>query len=406
MVEDILDVWFESGTTHAFVLEQRADLKWPASLYLEGTDQHRGWFHSSLLESCGTRGRAPYEAVLTHGFVMDEEGRKMAKSLGNTVTPQKVIDQSGADILRLWVMSSDYEEDLRIGPEILKSNVEAYRKLRNTMRFMLGNLHGFSDAERVADPAAMPELERYVLHRLAELDRTVRDGYTAYDFKRVHARLFNFCTVDLSALYFDIRKDALYCDAPDSLTRRACRTVLDHLFSCLTAWLAPMLCFTMEEVWLSRFPSEADSVHFRLFPDIPADWCDDALAAKWAKVRTLRRVVTGALEVERRDKRIGSSLEAAPQVFVSNPVYAEAMRGLDLAEIAITSQATLVEGQAPQGAFALDDVQGIAVVPHRAEGRRCARSWKVLPEVGSDPDYPDLSPRDAAAVRRFDARAA
>jgi isoleucyl-tRNA synthetase len=405
MVGDILDVWFDSGSTHAFVLEQRPDLKWPASLYLEGSDQHRGWFHSSLLESCGTRGRAPYDAVLTHGFVMAEDGRKMSKSLGNVTTPQQITDQSGADILRLWVMSSDYAEDLRIGPEIMKSNVDAYRKLRNTVRFMLGNLHGFSDTEKV-DPADMPELERYMLHRLAELDVDVREGYDAFDFRRVFTRLFNFCTVDMSALYFDIRKDALYCDAPDSMVRRSCRTVLDHLFSSLTAWLAPMLCFTMEEVWQSRFPSADDSVHLRQFPDVPADWRDADLAAKWSKVRTLRRVVTGALEIERRQKRIGSSLEAAPTVYVGDESYLQAFDGLDLADIAITSQATLVLGEPPQGAFALEDVDAIAVVPGRAQGKRCARSWKVLPEVGTDPDYPDLSPRDAAAVRQFDAHAA
>ncbi len=402
MVTDILDVWFDSGSTHSFVLEQREDLKWPASLYLEGSDQHRGWFHSSLLESCGTRGRAPYEAVLTHGFVMDEEGRKMSKSLGNVVVPQKVVDESGADILRLWVMSSDYAEDLRIGPEILKSNVDAYRKIRNTMRFLLGNLHAFSDAERVENIADMPELERYVLHKLAELDRVVREGYNAYDFKRVHARLFNFCIVDLSAFYLDIRKDALYCDAPDSLVRRSSRTVLDHVFRCLTAWLAPMLCFTMEEVWLTRYPDDKDSIHFHAFPDVPGDWANANLGAKWAQIRTLRRVVTGALEVERREKRIGSSLESAPRVYVGDKTYADALNGLDLAEIAITSQAELVVGEAPAGAFRLEDVENIAVVPEPAHGKRCARSWKILPDVGSDADYPELSARDAAAVRAFD----
>ncbi|MCP5080311.1 MAG: isoleucine--tRNA ligase [Alphaproteobacteria bacterium] len=400
-VDDILDVWFDSGSTHAFCLEQRPDLKWPASLYLEGSDQHRGWFHSSLLESCGTRGVAPYEAVLTHGFVMDEEGRKMSKSLGNVVTPQAVMDQNGADILRLWVMSSDYAEDLRIGQEIIKTNVDSYRKLRNTMRFLLGNLDGFSDAERV-DVADLPELERYMLHRLTELDAIVRQGYHDFDYKRIFARLFNFCTVELSALYFDIRKDALYCDPASSHTRRACRTVLDEIFSCLTAWLAPMLAFTMEEVWLARNPSDTGSVHLRQFPDVPQAWRDEAVAAKWEKVRQVRRVVTGALEIERREKRIGSSLEAAPEVHISDEALLAALEGLDLAEISITSGATLNAGEGPEGAFRMEEVAGVAVVPAMAEGRKCARSWKVLADVGSDADYPELSARDAAAVREWD----
>lgn len=401
-IEDILDVWFDSGCTHAFVLEEREDLKWPADVYLEGSDQHRGWFHSSLLESCGTRGRAPYDQVVTHGMTLDEQGRKMSKSVGNTVVPQKVIEQNGADILRLWVASTDYWEDQRLGPEIIKSIVDAYRKLRNTFRFMLGNLAGFSGRERVSY-AEMPELERYMLHRIAELDRQVRQNYNDYDFKRIFQSLTNFMTGDLSAFYFDIRKDTLYCDPKSGLTRRACRTVLDILFSHLTAWFAPILSFTMEEVWLTRFPSEEDSVHFRTFPSVPAEWLDPALADKWEKVRDLRRVVTGALEIERREKRIGSSLEAAPEVFVSDADVLAAMAGLDLAEIAITSQASLIEGEGPADAFRLDDVSGVSVVSKHAEGNKCARSWKILPEVGSVPGYPDLSPRDAAAVAEYDA---
>ena len=407
-VDDILDVWFDSGSTHNFVCDPNLnkgkwDLKWPASLYLEGSDQHRGWFQSSLLESCGTRGRAPYDAVLTHGFVMAEDGRKMSKSLNNQVFPQDVIKQNGADILRLWVMSSDYAEDLRIGPEIIKSNVDAYRKLRNTMRFLLGNLHGFDEAERV-NADEMPELERYMLHRLTELDELVRKQYDAFDFKRIFAALFNFATVDLSAFYFDIRKDALYCDKPDSITRRACRTVLDEVFMCLTAWLAPMLCYTMEEVWLQRFPTEDGSVHLRQFPDVPDTWRNDELAEKWQKIRTLRRVVTGALEIERREKNIGSSLEADAHVYVSDASYLDAYEGLDAAEIFITSQATIQQGSAPGGAFSLSEVDGIAVVPNLAKGNKCARSWKILAEVGTDPDFPDLTLRDADAVRAYDQR--
>ncbi len=270
-VFDIVDVWFESGCTHSFVLEARPDLQWPASLYLEGSDQHRGWFHSSLLESCGTRGRAPYDAVLTHGFVLDEQGRKMSKSLKNVTAPQEVVDKYGADILRLWVVGSDYSEDLRIGPEILKSQADLYRRLRNTLRYLLGALADFSEEERI-DVAEMPELERWVLHRLTELDGVVRKGIDDYDFHALFTALHNFCAVDLSAFYFDVRKDSLYCDRPNSVTRRSVRTVLDHLFSCLTAWLAPVLCFTTEEAWLSRYGTDGPvpSVHLRTFVDIPA----------------------------------------------------------------------------------------------------------------------------------------
>ena len=402
-VTDILDVWFDSGSTHAFVLEARG-MPVPADLYLEGSDQHRGWFQSSLLESCATRGHAPYKQVLTHGMTLTEQGHKMSKSLGNAVEPEKIFKQNGADILRLWVASTDYWDDHGIGDTIIKSNVEAYRKLRNTFRYLLGNLSGFSEEERVA-PNDMPELERVILHRLAELDELVRRAYNDYDFKRVVHQLTNFMNVELSAFYFDIRKDTLYCDAPSSLRRRACRTVLDALFMRLTVWLAPVLCFTAEEVWLSRFPSDTDSVHLQLFPETPEGWRDEALAEKWKKIRELRRAVTGALEVERREKRIGASLEAAPDVYVSRPELIEAMKGIDLAEISITSQAQLLEGEGPAEAFRLEDVPGVAVVPKRAEGQKCQRSWKILPEVGSVPGYPGLSPRDAEAVREYDARA-
>jgi isoleucyl-tRNA synthetase len=402
-VDDILDVWFESGCTHAFVLEQRADLKWPASLYLEGSDQHRGWFQSSLLESCGTRGRAPYEAVVTHGFVVGEDGRKMSKSLGNVVAPQDVIRQSGAEILRLWAMSSDYTEDLRVGPDIIKANIDSYRRLRNTLRFLLGNLAHY-EPHRAVPRGDMPELERYMLHRLTELDRLVREGYDSFNFKHIFHALLNFCVNDLSAFYFDIRKDALYCDPYDSLARRSALTVLDRIFSALTAWLAPMLCFTMEEAWLNRYPQPKASVHLQEFPKIPSDWRDDTLAEKWRKLRAVRRVVTGALEIERKSGRIGSSLEAAPQIFIADDDLREALKGVDLAEIAITSGMSMKQGPAPEAAFRLDEVPGVAIVFAPARGRKCARSWKILPEVGSDPEFPELTLRDAEAVRQFDAR--
>jgi isoleucyl-tRNA synthetase len=370
-------------------------------MYLEGSDQHRGWFQSSLLESCGTRGRAPFDMVVTHGFTMDEHGRKMSKSLGNTIAPQDVIRQSGADILRLWVGSCDYWDDQRIGPEILKTNVETYRKLRNTIRWMLGSLAHFSEEDRVA-PDKMPELERLMLHRLAELDAAVKQAYREFDFKRIFAMLNTFMTSDLSAFYFDIRKDALYCDPVSSVKRKASLTVIDHLFRCTVTWLAPMLCFSAEEAWLSRYGEDAPSVHLQLFPEVPAEWRDDKLAEKWRKIRSVRRVVTGALELERAGKRIGSSLEAAPIVYVSDLDLFNAIVDADLAEICITSAATLAEGEGPADAFRLDDVRGVAVMPARAHGKKCARSWKVTESVGEDPAYPDVTPRDAQALREWD----
>jgi isoleucyl-tRNA synthetase len=404
-VRDILDVWFDSGSTHAFCLEKRKDLKWPADLYLEGSDQHRGWFQSSLLESCGTRGRAPFDAVLTHGFVNDEQGRKMSKSLGNTTAPQDVIKQSGADILRLWALSSDYTDDLRIGKTIIQSAVDSYRKLRNTLRYMLGNLAHYEAGFEVAY-ADMPELERWVLHRLAEIDAEVRAAYNDFDFRRAYRLLAEFCSNDLSAIYFDIRKDTLYCEAYSSPKRRAALSVLHTLFESLTAWLAPILCFTAEEAWLARHGEVKNgSIHLQSFPDIPVEWRDDALGAKWEKIWTVRRVITGALEIERREKRIGSSLEAAPDIYIGAKELAAAGKGVDWAEIAITSDAKIETGKPPEDAFTLNEVEGVAVVPMLAQGTKCARSWRITADVGADPAYPELSARDAAAVRELDARA-
>lgn len=413
-VDDVVDVWFDSGSTHAFVLEdaqnfpslagirRRADGGLDTVMYLEGSDQHRGWFHSSLLESTGTRDRAPYDVVLTHGFTLDEHGRKMSKSLGNTVEPQKVIAQSGADILRMWVCASDYADDQRIGPEILKNTVETYRKLRNTLRWMLGSLAHFHDEDIVA-PERMPELERLMLHRLAELEQIVRKAYGDFDYKRIFAALNAFLTSDLSAFYFDIRKDALYCDPYSSPTRKAALTVIDQLFRCTVIWLAPMLCFTAEEAWLARFPGESNSVHLEDFPEIPASWRNDDLAAKWRTIRNVRRVVTGALEIERAGKRIGSSLEASPMIHVTDADVFATLAGVDLAELCITSNAMLTNAEPPADAFTLNDVQGVAVVVERAVGKKCARSWKITPTVGDDPQYPDVTPRDAQALREWEA---
>ncbi len=386
-VTDILDVWFDSGSTHVFVVEKPVNPHWPpapqADLYLEGSDQHRGWFQSSLLECVGTRGHAPYRGVLTHGFVLDEQGRKMSKSLGNTLAPQVIAEKNGADILRLWAASSDFTEDLRIGQDIIKANVEAYRRLRNTIRFMLANLAGFDEKERIGADE-MPELERFMLARLAELDATVREAYAGFDFGKVNNALFNFCTNELSAFYFDIRKDSLYCDSAGDPRRRAVRTVIDEIFRRIVTWFAPILCFTMEEAWLARFPGEEESVHLQDFPATPESWAAPDLIQKWSRIRQLRRVITGALELKRADKTIGASLEAAPVIAVTDPADLALFHTVDLAEIAITSVATARladEGAAPGDAFTLADVKGAAVHFHKADGEKCDRCWRVLPEV-------------------------
>ncbi|HEV2569996.1 isoleucine--tRNA ligase [Sphingomonas sp.] len=359
-VTDILDVWFDSGSTHAFVLESGRwpELSWPADLYLEGSDQHRGWFQSSLLEACGTRGRAPYDAVLTHGFTMASDGRKMSKSLGNTVDPMKLMTEYGADILRLWALSVDFTEDHRIGKEILAGTADGYRKLRNTFRYLLGALDGFDEAERV--PAAeMPELEQYILHLLADLDAQLRQAVADYDFNAYVRLLSDFANNDLSAFFFDIRKDSLYCDAPSDPKRRAYRTVLDILFNGLVRWLAPVLTFTAEEVWQTRTP-DAASVHLLTWPEVDAGWRDDALAAKWTELRALRSQVTEAIEPYRRDKVIRSSLEAE--------VTVPANDNDGLEELFIVAKVS----------------PGDEIAVTRTEKLKCGRCWRHLPEVAED----------------------
>jgi isoleucyl-tRNA synthetase len=413
-VDDICDVWFDSGSTHAFVLEDRqhfpslGDIRRKIDggkdtvMYLEGSDQHRGWFQSSLLESCGTRGRAPFDVVLTHGFTLDENGRKMSKSIGNTVEPQKVIAQSGADILRLWVCATDYADDQRIGPEILKNTIETYRKLRNSVRWMLGTLHHFKPGDAIAY-GEMPELERLMLHQLAEQAAIVRKAYAEFDYKTVVASLSAFMNTELSAFYFDIRKDTLYCDPPSSLSRKAALTAIDIICDAILRWFAPVLSFTCEEAWRLYKPDAEPSVHLTLFPEGLESFRDDALAAKWEVIRNVRRVVTGALEVERAAKRIGSSLEASPLVYVSDKKIFETLFDIDLAEVCITSNAMASNDDAPAGAFRLNEVPGVAVVVEKAVGTKCARSWKILPTVGDDAEYPDVSPRDAQALREWKA---
>ena len=396
-VTDILDVWFDSGCTHAFTLEPRTPehgydgdrpSHWPADLYLEGSDQHRGWFQSNLLEGCGTRSRAPYKAVLTHGFTQDEQGKKMSKSLGNTTDPATVIKESGADILRLWVALVDYAEDQRIGKQILQTTVEAYRKLRNTVRYLLGALDGFDEAERLPLDQ-MPPLERFILHRLWQLDGQVRQAYETYDFQDVIRPVLEFCSGDLSALYFDVRKDSLYCDRPDAIRRRAARTVMHEVFLRLTAWLAPLTPFTMEEAWTTRYP-DAGTNCARIIPDSPAEWQNEAEAARWDKVWTVLETVNEALEAARRDKVIGGALDAWPTVILPADLMA-VFEGLDAAEVFRTSGAELSAGG-----------DTVTARIDTANHPKCARSWRRVPDVGSDPDYPDLSARDADTVRWLD----
>ncbi len=402
-VMDIVDVWFDSGSTHAFVLEERGDLRWPADLYLEGSDQHRGWFHSSLLESCGTRGRAPFDQVLTHGFVLDEQGRKMSKSLGNMVVPQEVVAQHGADILRLWVATSDFTADLNLGPTILARNIDIYRRLRNTLRYLLGALNGFDEKERIPREE-MPEEERWVLHRLSEVDEQVRRMAEAYDFTAMMTAIHNFCAVDLSAYYFDIRKDVLYCDLPSSSRRHATRTVLDHLFEHLVRWLAPILCFTAEEAWLTRHGDGFNSsVHLETYREVPADWRDSELADRWDLLKnSLRRVDTGAIEIKRAAKEIGSSLQVKALNYTTDPSLFRKLEKVDLAVNTGTSVSSIAFTEGPFAAipniYVLPDVPNIGVVIEKTAGNKCERCWRVLEEVGHVHNHPDLCERCAGAV--------
>jgi isoleucyl-tRNA synthetase len=411
-VDDLVEVWFDSGSTHAFVLEDPKHFPGLAGIrraidggadtvmYLEGSDQHRGWFQSSLLESCGTRGRAPFDVVLTHGFTLDESGRKMSKSLGNQTFPQDVIRVSGADILRLWVASVDYTDDQRIGPEILKAVSDNYRKLRNTIRWMLGTLAHRESGDSVGY-AAMTDLERLMLHKLAELDLKVREAYDNFDFARVIAALTTFMNADLSAFYFDIRKDALYCDPPSSLRRRGALEAIEHIFRAVTVWLAPVLVFTTEEAWSARDAAHR-SIHLEQFPAIPTAWRDDQLAKTWETIRMLRLAVTGAIEIARAEKQIGSSLEAAPRVYLSNPEHLKALEGVDFAEICITSDIAIEFGTPmPETAFRLSEAPVVGVVVERARGMKCARSWRYFDPATASPDFPDVTPRDAEALREL-----
>ena len=394
-VTDIVDVWFDSGSTQSYVLEDRLELGRPADLYLEGSDQHRGWFHSSLLIGAGIYDGAPYRAVLTHGFALDEHGRKMSKSLGNMVVPQSVCDREGADILRLWAVTSDYFEDIAIGPEILKQTGEMYRRLRNTLRYLLGALDGFSEAERV-EYKDMPSLERYILGKLATIDGLRRTAIEGYDFNIMMSGVHHFASIDLSAFYFDIRKDSLYCDASDSPRRRATRTVMKHLLDCLIVWLAPVLCFTAEEAWQAS--GGQGSVHLQQFSRLPEEWSDHGLAKDWEKIRAMRAVITGAIELARADKKLGASLQARPELFVADQAEYDWLAAFDfpLDTLCIVSQIAITPGTG--GDFQLPELPGYSVTVHLAEGEKCERCWRVLPEVGENPQAEPVCARCAAVI--------
>ncbi len=395
-VHDILDVWFDSGSTHAFTLETRDTLPRPADMYLEGTDQHRGWFQSSLLECCATRGVAPYKAVRTHGFTVDDKGRKMSKSLGNGMEPQDIAKSNGIEILRVLFAAADYTQELALGKTMIDQASETYRKLRNTIRYMLASIKDFTPENKI-EFAQLPFLEQWVLARAAEVDIEVRAAYNDFDFKRALSAIADFANLDLSAFYVDVRKDTLYCDPLNSKKRRAAQSVLSELFGRFLGWLAPICPFTTEEAWLTLYP-ELPSIHHQIWQDIPKEWANDATLDRMEKLRALRKAITGALELKRAAKEIGSSLEAAPKVYLNNAEIEGALGDEDLAELCITSQIELIKGDIPNGLFTLDDVKGVGVEFVRATGIKCARSWKYFDPATANPKYPDISPRDAIAV--------
>lgn len=399
-VRDIVDVWMESGITQEFVLRERPELKWPADLYLEGSDQHRGWFQSSLLVSCGIHDVAPYKAVLTHGFILDEKGYKMSKSQGNVTSPTKLMEMYGADILRLWVVGSDYTEDIKFGENILKGHADIYRRIRGTFCYLLGSLDG--KPEKV-DYADLSDLDRYILHRVHQIDAEVRQAIKNFDFQHMITLVHNFCSRELSAFYFDICKDTLYCEALDSQKRRAVISVLDDLFNYLCHWLAPVLAYTTEEAWLAykglSFDDRSESIHLSATPVPPQQWQDDALAEKWEQVLKVRGVVTAALERKRADKIIRSSLEAAPVVYVADKALADVLRSVAFEDICITSAIRIEDGTQAE-AFTSDDVEGVGVVVETAAGEKCERCWKYTTDTGSDPAHPSICKRCTESVQR------
>jgi len=402
---DILDVWFDSGVSHAAVLEKRPYLKWPADLYLEGSDQHRGWFHSSLLTAVGTRGRAPYDAVLTHGFVVDAEGRKMSKSIGNVIAPSQVIDQYGAEILRLWVSASDYREDIRISDNILKQLTDAYRRIRNTNRFMLGNLFDFEFGEDAVAYAKMPEIDRFALHRLQVLVKKARRAYEDYEFHVIYHALFNYCTLELSAFYLDVLKDRLYTSPPRSEGRRSAQTVLYHLTGTIARLMAPILPFTSEEIW-QHMPGEdrgTSSIHLEALPRPDAAFMDDSLAVRWEYLLKVRGEATKALEQARSRKIIGHPLDAAVTLSASGEVFdALAPYADQLRSLFIVSAATLVNQSVPGGAFESSEIAGLSIAVAPADGEKCERCWVHDTSVGTDEQHPAICRRCLDALAHID----
>ncbi len=379
-VKDVVEVWFDSGSTHAFCLEQREDLKWPASMYLEGSDQHRGWFHSSLLESSGTRGKAPYESVLTHGFVVDGRGRKMSKSLGNVISPDDILKKYGVDILRLWVVASDYYDDLKLDNAILQSQAESYRRIRNTFRFLIGNLSDFTEEEAI-DESEFPELERYLLHRLWEVDKVVQKCVSTFNFHLMFTTLLNFCSSDLSAFYFDIRKDTIYCDSKESVQRRSTRTLLNIIFNHLVRWFAPSISFTSEEAWKAM--GNKESIHLQDFLQCKNEYEDNQLNEKWSLIKNIRKVATGAIEKIREEKIIRSSLEAHIDIFVSAENHKK-LEEVMFDEITITSSFSLYVIDEKSKGFSIEDISDVIVKASKVNGEKCQRCWKYEAKLIND----------------------
>jgi isoleucyl-tRNA synthetase len=376
---DICEVWFDSGSTHSFVLEKRKDLTWPASMYLEGSDQHRGWFHSSLLESCGTRGRAPFNSILSHGFVVDGKGLKMSKSTGNIIAPEDILKKYGADILRTWVAASDYTEDLRLDYSILEQHAESYRKIRNTFRFLLGNLRdqkiNFNSNSKEIDK--WPELERFMLHQIFALNKKFNNCFKEYNFHKLYRELFNFCSLDLSAFYFDIRKDILYCDEIQSSQRQICINLLSLILDMLLKWFAPILSFTTEEIFQIINQEKNSSIHLETFPEIPLKWENEKLFQKWDKLKIIRNVANAAIEIKRSSKEIGSSLEADVEIYLGKE-YLKLVKDIDLSEYFITSKANSKPMINDDKLFKLDEVDNVKILVTKAKGKKCSRCWKIL----------------------------
>ena len=368
-LNDIVEVWFDSGSTHSFVLEKRDDLKWPASMYLEGSDQHRGWFHSSLLQSCGTRGRAPFESILSHGFVVDGKGHKMSKSAGNTISPEDILKKYGADILRIWVAASNYAEDLRIDHSILEQHADAYRKIRNTFRYLLGNLKDNVDMKMInkIDTKNLPELEILMLNKIYNLNKKIHKNFQNYNFHSLYKDLLNFCTVDLSSFYFDIRKDTLYCEPLNSEKRKCCIRLLNIILGCLLKWFAPILTFTTEEIFKIISENEK-SIHLQTFPQVPEQWSNNTLAEKWKELISIRNMCNISIEQKRSEKVIGSSLEAKLEIKMNDVNY-EKYRNFNFEELTISSKVEIIKDNKISENFVINT--------QKAKGKKCPICWKI-----------------------------